>query len=379
MNDPGFGIYIHWPYCSAICPYCDFNVYRSRGAEAEPVLAAIERDLAAHAEHFGKRQAQSIFFGGGTPSLLSGGAVARLIAAAERSFGLAADCEITLEANPEDAARFAEHVAAGVTRLSVGVQALSDADLKALGRRHDAQSARAAIEAAANTGARVSADLIYAREGQSVEAWQAELRAALSLPVEHLSLYQLTIESETAFARQVARGALTPPDSDQAAALYETTENFCAAHGFTGYEISNYARNAAARSRHNLIYWRSGDWVGVGPGAHGRMTCDGTRIASEAQRRPSDYIDAVRQRGLGWLAETRLTNEQTADEILLMGLRVAEGVDAPRLEAVRGSALNSVAVDWLRKQGLVTVDNGRIALTKHGRPLANKIAAELAL
>jgi putative oxygen-independent coproporphyrinogen III oxidase len=378
MSGPGFGVYIHWPYCSAICPYCDFNVYRARGDDSGPLLAAIERDLAEHAERFGKRAARSIFFGGGTPSLLRGEDIERLIESVERSFGLSADCEVTLEANPEDATRFAEHVAAGVTRLSVGVQALNDADLKALGRRHDAATGRVAIEAAAQTGARVSADLIYAREGQSVAAWEAELGEALALPVEHLSLYQLTIEPETAFARQVARGALTPPGSDEAAALYETTEELCAAGGFAGYEISNYARRAAAQSQHNLIYWRSGDWVGVGPGAHGRLTRDSARIATEAQRRPSDYIDAVSKHGLGWSADTSLTNEQTADEILIMGLRVSEGVEIARIEAKRGAPLNRSQLAWLMEQGLITHAKGRVALTKRGRPIANKIAAELA-
>ncbi|MDX2274230.1 MAG: radical SAM family heme chaperone HemW [Hyphomonadaceae bacterium] len=378
MSDPGFGVYLHWPYCSAICPYCDFNVYRPRGAEAEPLLAAIERDVAEHAVRFGRRPAQSIFFGGGTPSLLSGAEIARLIAGVERAFGLLASCEITLEANPEDAARFAEHVSAGVNRLSIGVQALNDADLKALGRHHGARAARDAIEAAARTGARVSADLIYAREGQSVEAWRAELREALALPVEHLSLYQLTIEPETAFARKVERGALAPPDADEAASLYEVTEDLCAAHGFPGYEISNYARTPAAQSQHNLIYWRSGEWVGAGPGAHGRLAREGVRIATEAQRRPSDYIDAVREHGVGWMNETPLTPEQSGDEILLMGLRVAEGVEVARIEAMRGSPLDHEALAWLVEQGLVTHANGRVALTRSGRPLANKIAAELA-
>lgn len=379
MSDPGFGIYIHWPYCSAICPYCDFNVYRPRGADPAPLLAAIESDLAEHARQFGPRPAQSIFLGGGTPSLLSGADVAHLIAGVARAFGLAAECEITLEANPEDAPRFAEHVGAGVNRLSIGVQALNDSDLKALGRRHDARLARLAVEAAAKTGARVSADLIYAREGQSVSAWETELREAMQLPVEHLSLYQLTIEAETAFARKVARGALSPPGPDEAASLYEATEALCAARGFEGYEISNYARGAAAQSRHNLVYWRSGEWVGVGPGAHGRLARAGVRIATEAHRRPSDYIDAVREHGLGWIADSPLSNAETADEILLMGLRVSEGVELARVEFLRDAELNREALAWLVEQGLLTHAEGRIGLTLRGRPLANKIAAELAL
>jgi len=373
-----FGIYMHWPYCARICPYCDFNVYRARGADHAPLLAAIEADLAAHAQRFGRRTAQSLFFGGGTPSLLRGAEIARLIDAASRAFTLAADCEITLEANPEDAALFAEQAASGVNRFSVGVQALDDASLKGLGRRHDAATALRAVEAAAATGQRVSLDLIYAREGQSIEAWREELRRALTLPVEHLSLYQLTIEPETAFARRAARGQLAPPDMDAAAALYEATQDVCDAAGFPAYEISNHARGERARTRHNLIYWQSGDWIGVGPGAHGRVTHEGARVALEAQRRPADYIDAVAEHGVGWIMEARLSPEEAADEVLLMGLRTTEGVSLARVEALRGRALNRDALTWLVAQGLTTHESGRVRLTREGRVLANRIAAELA-
>ena len=375
----GFGIYVHWPYCAAICPYCDFNVYRARGASNAPLLEAIEADLAAHAARFQQRNAESLFLGGGTPSLLKGIEVARLIEAARKSFGLTADCEITLEANPEDAALFADHAAAGVNRFSIGAQALDDPSLKALGRHHDAAQALRAVEAAASTGQRVSLDLIYAREGQSAEAWRAELQLAAALPIEHFSLYQLTIEPETAFARRVARGQLSPPNQEQAAALYEMTQEICAAAGFTAYEISNHARSEAAQARHNLIYWRSGDWVGVGPGAHGRVAHNGARLALEAQRRPADYIDAVRENGVGWITEERLSGEAAADELLIMGLRTHEGVDVSRFEALRGRALNSEAVGWLTAQGFITDESGRIRLTQSGRIVANTIAAELAV
>ena len=338
----GFGIYVHWPYCAAICPYCDFNVYRARGASNAPLLDAIEADLAAHAERFGQRNAQSLFLGGGTPSLLNGEEVARIIGAARRSFGLAPDCEITLEANPEDASLFAGQAAAGVNRFSIGAQAFDDDDaLKALGRRHDAASGLRAVEAAAATGQRVSLDLIYAREGQSGSAWRDELERALALPIEHVSLYQLTIEPQTAFARRVERGQLSPPGQEEAASLYELTQEICNAAGFTAYEISNHARNEGARAMHNLIYWRSGDWIGVGPGAHGRVTHDGARIASEAQRRPADYMDAVREHGVGWSTDTKLTGDEAADEVLIMGLRTHEGVDAARFEALRGPPAQS--------------------------------------
>ncbi len=375
----GFGIYVHWPYCAAICPYCDFNVYRARGADNAPLLEAIEADLAGQASRFSQRNAQSLFLGGGTPSLLKGEEVARLIEAARKSFGLAADCEITIEANPEDAALFAEQAAAGVNRFSIGAQAFDDAALKALGRHHDSVASLRAIEAAASTGQRVSLDLIYAREGQSAETWRAELKHALTLPIEHVSLYQLTIEPDTAFARRVERGQLSPPDQEAAATLYELTQDVCAAAGFAAYEISNHARGVSAQAQHNLIYWRNGDWIGVGPGAHGRVTHDGARIALETQRRPADYINAVREHGVGWATETRLTGEEAADEVLIMGLRTHEGVDAARFEALRGRAFNPAAVAWLIERGFITHENGRIRLTQSGRIVANTIAAELAV
>jgi putative oxygen-independent coproporphyrinogen III oxidase len=374
----GFGIYVHWPYCAAICPYCDFNVYRVRRADNAALIAAIEADLNGHAERFGKRTAQSLFLGGGTPSLLRGADVARLIDAASQAFVLAADCEITLEANPEDSALFEEQAAAGINRFSVGAQAFDDAALKALGRNHDAATAIRAVEIAAATGARVSLDLIYAREGQSVETWRDELRRALSLPVEHVSLYQLTIEPGTAFERRVSRDQLTPPDSDTAAALYETTQEICDAAGFPAYEISNHARDASARARHNLIYWQSGEWAGVGPGAHGRVNRDGKRFALEAQRRPTDYIDAVKEHGIGCVSESELTAEEQADEMLIMGIRIDQGLEIAPLERLRGRPLNRDALRWLAEQGLITTDEARFCLTPRGRVLANKIAAELA-
>jgi oxygen-independent coproporphyrinogen-3 oxidase len=374
----GFGIYVHWPYCARICPYCDFNVYRARGADNAPLIAAIEADITAHAVRFGKRRATSLFFGGGTPSLLSGPEIARLIEAAARAYDLSPDAEITLEANPEDAALFAEQAPTGINRFSIGAQAFDDAALQALGRRHDAATALRAVDAAAATGKRVSLDLIYAREGQGSDAWRAELTAALKLPIEHVSLYQLTIEPETAFARRVARGQLTPPDSDAAAELYELTQEVCVAAGFPAYEISNHARTPAARSQHNLLYWRSDDWIGVGPGAHGRVTHQGARYELEAQRRPADYIDAVREHGVGWISETKLTGEETADELLIMGLRTDEGVDLDRFAKLRGRPANPDALAWLAEQKLITRDGARVRLTPAGRALTNKIALELA-
>lgn len=374
----GFGVYVHWPYCAHICPYCDFNVYRARGADAAPLIAAICADIEEHAARFGARKARSVFLGGGTPSLLSGREIDRIVDAVQRAFGLESDCEITLEANPEDASRVAEQVAAGVNRLSVGVQALDDGALKALGRWHDADAAIRAVEAAARTGARVSLDLIYAREGQGAVAWRAELERALVLPIEHASLYQLTIEGDTAFARRAARGQINPPDAALAAELYEVTRDVCEAAGFHGYEISNHARSAAARARHNELYWTSAEWIGVGPGAHGRMLRDGARIATEAQQRSSDYIDAVREHGVGWITEGALSPEQAADEMLLMGLRIDEGVDLARVEALRGRPIAADALAWLVEQGLVAHASGRVRLTPQGRLLADRVSAELA-
>jgi len=367
------GLYVHWPYCARICPYCDFNVYRARGADAAPLLSAIVADIEEFARHHGKREVASIFFGGGTPSLLGAADIARVINATDAALGLAADCEVTVE----DREHFAEQVAAGISRISIGVQALHDAALKALGRSHDVSSALDAVAVAAATGARVSIDLIYAREAQTESEWEAELRQALVLPVEHLSLYQLTIEPQTAFARRLARGDLKPPNNETAANLYELTQALCGEAGFPGYEISNHARNAAARSRHNLLYWRSHDWIGVGPGAHGRFSLGGARIATEAQRQPSDYIDAVREHGTGWIAETALTREEAADEMLLMGLRIREGVDLARLETLRGAPLNRNALAWLEAEGLVANANGRVCVAPRGRALTDRIAAEL--
>lgn len=371
------GIYVHWPYCSAICPYCDFNVYRARGADNAPLLQAIAADLAEHAKRFGRREIASIFLGGGTPSLLRGAEIEPILEAVATSFDVAADCEITLESNPEDAHLFAEQAASGVNRFSIGAQAFDDAALKALGRMHDAAASLRAIESAAATGKRVSVDLIYAREGQSVEAWRDELQRALALPVEHFSLYQLTIEAGTAFSRRVDRGDLTPPSDDLSAELYEVTQTLCDAAGFPAYEVSNHANAVSARSRHNVIYWHSDDWIGVGPGAHGRMTHNGIRIATEAQRKPSEYIESVRAAGVGWADETPLTSEEAADEVLIMGLRVEEGVELRRIETLRGARLNREKLQWLVEQGHVTQENGRIRLTRSGRLLSNRIIAEL--
>jgi len=374
-----FGVYLHWPYCTRVCPYCDFNVYRARDRDPGPLLNAIVADIEGHFARLGKRAVETLFLGGGTPSLLEASHIARLIDAVDRTFGFAGTPEITLESNPEDHHRFSAQVGAGVNRISLGVQALDDAALKGLGRAHDSATAVAAVMAAADAGARVSLDMIYAREGQSPEAWATELRDALALPVEHVSLYQLTIEDGTAFARAVARKRLSPPDAERAATLYEMTQTVCDAAGFPAYEISNHAKNPAARSRHNELYWTGGDWLGVGPGAHGRIAQDAARVATKAIDRPEDYIAAVARNGVGWETSEVLAADVIADEAILMGLRLDDGLDRAAIDALRGRALDSRAIATFREEGLLRDDDGRLRLTSAGRLLADHIAAVLAV
>lgn len=376
---PGFGIYVHWPYCASICPYCDFNVRRDRGGGHRDLLEAIADDLRAQAARIDEREAQSLFIGGGTPSLLSGGDVAFLIEAARDAFGLAADCEITLEANPEHHAGLAALIAAGINRLSLGVQALTTPALMALGRRHSVGEARDAVDAAAATGARVSIDLIYARDGQSTEEWATELGAALALPIGHLSLYQLTIEAGTPFARAVARGRIRAVANETAADFYALTQTLCEAAGFSAYEISNHARTPTAQSRHNLIYWRGGTWIGAGPGAHGRVSFEGARTATRAHADPAAYVRAVKENSVGWAETETLSDVQSADEFLLMGLRLAEGLDRRRVETLRGRAFSPMRIADLIGADLLYADEARLVLTPTGRLLADRIARDLAL
>lgn len=374
-----FGVYLHWPYCTRVCPYCDFNVYRARDRDPSALVEAIVADVDGHFARLGKRPMETLFLGGGTPSLLNARHIERLIDAVDRTFGFATAPEITLESNPEDHHRFAAQVGAGVNRISLGVQALDDAALKSLGRAHDSATAVAAVMAAAETDARVSLDMIYAREGQSPGAWADELGAALALPVEHVSLYQLTIEAGTAFARAVARKRLSPPDAERAATLYETTQAVCDAAGFPAYEISNHAKGAAARSRHNELYWTGGDWIGVGPGAHGRIALDGARVATKAIDWPDDYVAAVKRCGVGWETSEVLAADVIADEAILMGLRLDDGLDRAAVEAVRGRALDARAIKAFREEDLLRDDDGRLRLTSAGRLLADHIAAAIAI
>ncbi len=370
------GVYVHWPYCARICPYCDFNVVRDRGrgGQKTALFAAILADLEAHARLTGPRRLVSLFLGGGTPSLMAPEAVARLVGLARALWAPAADLEVTLEANPLDgeAGRFAAFAAAGVERLSLGVQSLDDAALAFLGRDHDAAAARRAIALAARAFPRLSIDLIYALPGQTPAAWARALREAAAIGAEHVSPYQLTLEAGTAFERAARRGTLRPPGPDLAADLYETTQAVLEAAGYEAYEVSNHARGAAARSRHNLVYWRGQDYVGVGPGAHGRLTMDGARYATAAPRGIGDYVASVGRGGVAATPE-RLSPRDAALERLLMGLRTHEGVGLSELAAL---AIPEARLEALG--GLVDLAGGRLIATAAGRPVLDRVIAELA-
>jgi len=374
------GVYIHWPYCARICPYCDFTVVRDRGRveEQRALVEAIADDLGAHAALTGPRRLTSIFFGGGTPSLMAPAFVAELIERICTLWTPEPDLEISLEANPTDAEadRFAALADAGVNRLSLGIQALDDAALAFLGRNHDAGAARHAAKIAASVFPRLSLDLIYALPGQDAAAWTRTLQEAVSLGAEHISPYQLTIETGTPFDRAVRRGRITPADPDLAADLYETTQEVLEGLGFTAYEVSNHARGDAARARHNLIYWRGQDYVGVGPGAHGRLPGEvaGERLAVEADGAIPGYIRRVAETGRGWSVAETLSPRQAAEERLLMGLRIADGVPLADL-----SALAAFDPQPFAEEGLIRLDGDRVSATTRGRRVLDRLTLELLL
>lgn len=380
MTTP-LGVYIHWPYCAKICPYCDFNVYRDRGRREEQaaLAAAIAADLRAQAALTGERELVSIFLGGGTPSLMDPEWAGELIALARSLWTPAGEVEVTLEANPTDAEtqRFAGFAAAGVNRLSLGLQALDDEALRLLGRNHDAAEARAAAAEARLHFPRLSIDMIYARPGQTAQAWREELSGAIDIGAEHVSPYQLTIEAGTAFDRAARRGRLVPPGDEAAAILFEITQETLEAAGFEAYEVSNHARGPAARSRHNLVYWTGRDYVGVGPGAHGRLTLNGARTATYAQARPADYIAAVGAGGTGFATRETLTATEAAEERLLAGLRIAEGVPYPEVAAL-GLSPGHPEVRSLTAQGLLAADPHRLRATPSGRLLLDHVTTRLA-
>ncbi len=429
-DETRFGIYIHWPFCAAKCPYCDFNSHvRHRAVDQDAFGQALVTELTTIAGWLDERpRVDSIFFGGGTPSLMEGRTVARLLEAAAGLFPLAPDCEITLEANPTsvEADRFAAYRAAGVNRVSLGVQALNDADLRALGRLHTRSEALHALEVAAGAFERVSYDLIYARPHQTADIWAEELRIALAIASGHLSLYQLTIEPGTPFHALHAAGKLAVPDADLASALYDLTQEMCAAAGLSAYEVSNHAR-PGQESRHNLVYWRSGDYLGVGPGAHGRITVDGERLATASLRQPERWRDMVLLGSTGAPTATqliaaplpraraqddRLTSRPTlghgldrcehvpraahADEMVLMGLRLAEGLDLGALEAHTGMGVEPRTLTHLESLGLAIITDPSpgqrrgqgqrtggavgpmLVPTAQGRLVTNRLAIEVA-
>ena len=363
----GFGLYVHWPFCAAKCPYCDFNSHVVAAVDQDRWRRALLRDLAHWADRTPGRTLGSIFFGGGTPSLIPPDTVAAIVEAARSHWTPANDLEVTLEANPTstDAARFAGYADAGVNRISVGVQALRDGDLRALGRLHDAREARRAVEVATRSVDRVSFDLIYGRQGQTVDAWDAELREALAIGVQHLALYQLTIEDGTAFGARHAVGRLPGlPDEDRAVALWEVTQALCDQAGLGRYEVSNHSR-PGAECRHNLTYWRGGDWIAIGPGAHGRVSRDGERHATTAWRLPADWLTIGDAAGVGTEEEALLTVSEIVDEYVLMGLRRREGIDLARLDALGGRIVRPV-VDDLQRDGLVSLDAHSLTATERG-------------
>jgi putative oxygen-independent coproporphyrinogen III oxidase len=380
-RDAGFGVYVHWPFCLSKCPYCDFNSHvREKGIDEARFLAAFRREIAHMAALTPGRTVTSVFFGGGTPSLMAPATAAALLDAVAAAWTVTSDAEITLEANPTsvEATRFAGYRAAGVNRVSLGVQALNDADLRRLGRLHTAEEALAAVRIAAENFERFSFDLIYARPDQTPAQWAAELETAIGHAAEHLSLYQLTIEPGTWFERLHAAGKLVLPDHDAARALYDVTQEICERRGLPAYEISNHAR-AGAQSRHNLVYWRYGEYVGIGPGAHGRIVTDAGRIATATERHPETWAVAVERDGHGIVESAALTPEEEADEFLLMGLRLREGIDPARYAALAGRPLDERRIGDLMGEGLIARRIGaRLAVTAAGFPVLDAVVADLA-
>lgn len=371
----GFGLYVHWPYCTRICPYCDFNVYAAKARDTEPLIAAMIADIDAHRRRLPDHPVlDSVFFGGGTPSLLSDRQMAHILTKVNDAFGIKPGAEITLEANPNDvvAATPSNWATAGINRVSIGVQSLQSQALAFLGRDHDGDTARQAINDVQGAFDNHSVDLIYALPGQTKDTWERELREVVALGAPHLSLYELTIEERTAFGKRAARGDLVPMEDDDQADLYELTQSICGQAGLPAYEVSNHARAPEYESRHNHIYWASGDWIGIGPGAHGRLTIEGGRFATEAPRRPADYQANLPP------AETELSQTDTAREFLAMALRPVAGLDLKRFERLFGAPAAPGVLSDLISNGLATVAEETLKLTDTGRLMADHIAAQLA-
>jgi oxygen-independent coproporphyrinogen-3 oxidase len=380
-RSPGFGVYLHWPFCAAKCPYCDFNSHvRHQKVDQQRFVRAFAAEMASMRARTGPREVTSIFIGGGTPSLMEPATVDAILGEVARNWTVPAGIEVTLEANPSsvEAERFRGYRAAGVNRVSLGVQALNDADLRFLGRLHDVSEALHAIRLAREIFPRLSFDLIYARPGQTPDAWEAELNEAIGHAADHLSLYQLTIEEGTAFHKLYAARKFEMPVPDLAADLYQLTQEVTATRGLPAYEVSNHAR-PGAESRHNLVYWRYGEYVGIGPGAHGRFVEDGTRIVTIAERHPETWAELVERQGHGIVDGERLTREEEADEFLMMGLRLVEGIDLARFETLSGRTLPRRQLSILQEEGLVApVGNSGLRATPSGMIVLNSLVAELA-
>jgi putative oxygen-independent coproporphyrinogen III oxidase len=379
--EESFGVYVHWPFCLSKCPYCDFNSHVRREPIDEPrFVRAFTAEIAATAARAPGRTVSTIFFGGGTPSLMRPATIAAVLDSIAQHWSVAPNAEITLEANPTsvEATRFRGYRMAGVNRVSLGVQALDDRILTELGRLHTAREALDAVAIARTVFGRYSFDLIYTRPGQQPADWERELNVALAEAGEHLSLYQLTIEPDTPFAALYAAGKLRLPDEDTARALYDTTQEICAAHGLPAYEVSNHAR-PGAECRHNLVYWRGQEYAGIGPGAHGRLNIAGERHAIATERRPEAWLAGVESRGDGIVTDDVLTAEERGDEYLLMGLRLAEGIDLARFIEIAGRRVDPARIAALHEYGFVeTTPAGRLRVTAPGFPVLDAVVADLA-
>jgi len=380
-SDPGFGIYVHWPFCLSKCPYCDFNSHvRAEPIDEKRFLAAFKAELAHRARLTKGRIVRSVFFGGGTPSLMKAETVGAILQAVAGLWTVAPDVEVTLEANPSsvEAERFRAYRAAGVNRVSIGVQSFNDADLKQLGRLHSAGEAKVAIEVAAAVFPRFSFDLIYARPSQNLAAWKSELKEALKRASDHLSLYQLTIEPDTMFERLFRAGKLAMPNADKSRAFWDVTQETMTQAGLPAYEISNHAK-PGAESRHNLIYWRYGEYAGVGPGAHGRIVTPKGRRAQATERHPEMWLTVVEADGHALIEDELLSHEEQADEFLLMGLRLAEGIEPARFEALAGKRLDPARIASLVSEGMVEyTPQGRLRVSAEGFPVLDAVVADLA-
>ena len=380
-DSEAFGVYVHWPFCLSKCPYCDFNSHvRHAAIDQDRYARAFAQEIATTAARTGPRTVTSIFLGGGTPSLMQPQTVGAILDAIGRHWHVAGDVEVSLEANPTsvEATRFAGYRAAGVNRVSLGVQAMDDASLKMLGRLHTAEEAMKAVAIARSAFERYSFDLIYARPDQTPAMWTEELTRAIGEAAEHLSLYQLTIEEGTPFFGLHAAGKLKTPEEGLARTLYDVTQEVCGRHGLPAYEISNHAR-PGAECRHNLVYWRGQEYAGVGPGAHGRLDIDGLRHATATDKRPEAWLMRVESNGHGVMTDDSLNREERADEFLLMGLRLAEGIDPRRYATISGRQLDPRRISLLSEEGAITVDpNGRLRVTQDGFPVLDAVVADLA-